>query len=398
MGLWLSFAGIVTVELTSADIPGLLLAISNMGVTLQNITHTDMLSVKADILRKDYGRLNRLISKKGGTLKLLARKGVYWRGKRLLARPVLVVGIGLLLLLSWFIPTRVFFITVAGNEQIPVKLILEKAQQCGIQFGASRRAVRSEKMKNSLLEAIPQLQWAGITTCGCTATISVKERTQTKEVTTRPGISSIVAVRDGIIQSCTVIKGNPLCKPGQAVKAGEVLISGYTDCNLTIQGTRAEGEVFAQTEHELTVITPVDFVQKGEISTTTKKYGLIIGKKRINFYKDSGILGTTCDRMYKEYYFTLPGGFQLPIALFVEQRTEYDSKTLKAAAPDVQNTLERIGSDYLKDHMISGEILGSVSTMEDTDVVCKLVCTYTCVEMIGRVQSEEILYSYGKSD
>ena len=40
--------------------------------------------------------------------------------------------------------------------------------------------IRSEKVKNSLLQRIPQLQWAGINTDGCVAVISVREKTAIK--------------------------------------------------------------------------------------------------------------------------------------------------------------------------------------------------------------------------
>ena len=65
------------------------------------------------------------------------------------------------------------------------------------------------------------------------------------------GVGSIVASRDGVITSITTTKGTPLCKAGQAVKAGQILISGYTDCGISIRADPAEGEVFAETYREM---------------------------------------------------------------------------------------------------------------------------------------------------
>ena len=92
----------------------------------------------------------------------------------MLFRPVLLAGLGILFLLAMYLPSRVLFIRVEGNMQIPDRQILAAAEECGIRFGASRREVRSEKVKNALLSSVPQLQWAGVNTAGCVATISVR--------------------------------------------------------------------------------------------------------------------------------------------------------------------------------------------------------------------------------
>ena len=63
--------------------------------------------------------------------------------------------------------------------------------------------------------------------------------------------------RDGFIVSATVTRGNFLCRVGQSVKAGQVLISGYTDCGICIQATRAEGEIYAQTSRDFAAVTPL---------------------------------------------------------------------------------------------------------------------------------------------
>ena len=54
--------------------------------------------------------------------------------------------------------------------------ILERAEYCGVHFGAKAGSVRSEQVKNRLLFEIPELRWAGVNTTGCTAVITVAER------------------------------------------------------------------------------------------------------------------------------------------------------------------------------------------------------------------------------
>lgn len=346
----------------------------------------------------DYRRLIRYLKKRGDTVKIVGRKGVYWRIMGLLHRPVLAAGMLFLLFLTLYLPTRVLFVRVEGNESVPTNLVLEQAQRCGICFWANRREVRSEKIKNALLGAIPELQWVGVNTEGCIATISVRERSLTQAEQAQRGVSSIVAARDGVVTEVTALKGNALCKVGQAVKAGEVLISGYTDLGLTIQATRAEGEVFAETKRYAAAVTPNTWTKKGEILRTEKKYALLIGKKQINFYKDSGISPATCDKMYSEYYVLLPGGFQLPVALIVEAYIYYDCTVQPVPEDMLEATLADFTRNYLADQMIAGQILEERMTTEQLQQRTCLYAEFSCLEMIGRVQSEEIIKSYGKTD
>lgn len=398
MDLMHSFGGLLEVEIVSADVPFLIISLNHAGIALYRVLQSDILTVRAQIKRKDYDLLKKVVTQRGGTVRVIRRKGLYWHMKRISTRPMLVLGLVVLLAIAMYLPGKVLFVYVDGNQSVPAKLIIEKAQTCGITFGATRRLVRSEAVKNQLLAALPQLQWAGVNTYGCTAVISVVERSVTEPESAVNAVSSIVASRDGIIQSLTVTKGTSLCKNGQAVKAGQVLVSGYTNCGLMIRATRAEAEVYAQTKHQLSVVTPIQYRKKGTVSGISKKFGIKIGKCRINFFKDSGILDTTCDKMYEEKYLTLPGGFVLPVAIVIETWTTYDDSVRTVAAEENSKYLCDYAADYLQAHMIGGSILSGAEYQSSADGVYTMQGDYECLEMIGQIQKEEIIGYNGKTD
>ena len=390
MSFMSSFSGTVTAKFIGADIPGTLDLFSRYGIAVLHFHGVTELEGIVRLKRSDFRRALKICKTRGDQLELQSRGGTYWMVKALLSRPVLFAGILLYLLAALYLPSRVFFVRVTGNSRIPSRLILEAASDCGISFGASRRWVRSEKMKNTLLEAIPQLQWAGVNTYGCVAEISVRERAVWEMPEAESDFGHIVAGREGVIISCDVTKGNLLCVPGQAVGKGEILISGYTDCGLTIRAEQAQGEIFAATKRSLSVIAPDRGYIEAQTDAVKKKISLLIGKKRINLWKDSGIWDTTCDRMYEDYYITLPGGFQLPFGWCMERfgsralteqifRREFREKLLADAA-----------EDYLKDQMLSGTIQKSSLTFEEGDGFLQMTGQYDCVEMIGFMQRLEI--------
>jgi len=389
---WHSLGGVVEVTLTSADPAGTMSAISAGGIVLLSAAGCDdPLMLKLRLRRKDLSAVKRILERRGDRLEHIRRLGLYWSMAGLLNRPVLLIGMAILVFLVLFLPTRIYFFRVEGNATIPTNLILEKCAQCGISFGASRSEVRSEKLKNALLEAMPELQWAGINTSGCVATISVRERSSTEPSVPSNSVSSIVAVRDGVISSITVTRGSAVCKVGQAVRAGQVLISGYTDCGIALRAERSEGEAYAYTDRELTVKLPREWVDKGEQTEQIKKYSLLIGKKRINLYKGSGISDSSCDKMYVENYVTLPGGFQLPIAIVTEVWTVRDSGETELSPEQASTTLSKFADRYLQSQMVAGNILLGDESVLELDDCYVLTGKYACMEMIGLEQNEEII-------
>ena len=382
----------------SADKETALRDISNVGIAIKDAESIDELRVQFTVSRASMGKVQELAERKGERLTVLRRSGLFWPLWSLHRRPVLIASMALMLALTIVVPGRVLFVQVEGDEKIPERLILESARNAGIRFGASRRAVRSEEMKNELLGALPQLQWAGVNTYGCTAVISVRERAEERKPLSEPAISNMVAVCDGVITSCTATRGNLLCSVGQAVQKGQILISGYVDNGLALTATRAEGEIFAQTNHDLTVVMPTDVARRGSKTEEQTNFSLIVGKKRINFVKGSGIYDGTCVKMYLEYCLTLPGGFRLPVALVKETVTGFDVRMQSASDTAAQRLLTDSAKTYLQQHLVAATITDGKEDFFCADGAFRLTGYYACREMIGREQSEQIGDFHGKTD
>lgn len=394
MGLFRSLSGSVRAELVSADIAAAITAIRKAGIELLNVEQVDSLTFSFDLRRNDIQKIQTITQRRGDSFRLLRKDGIYWTMRGLLRRPVLVIGLAILLLFALMTPSRVLFVRVEGNSSVPTRLILEEAANCGITLGASTRNVRSEQVKNNLLSKIDALQWAGINTYGCVAVISVKERAQEPKAETQHSVSSIVARRDGIVLSIVTEQGTALCKPGDAVVTGQKLISGYTDCGIAIQATQAKGEITALTEHEITALMPTNYQYRVESAGQKQNYALIIGKNRINFYKGSGILDTSCVRIYLEWYVTLPGGFVLPIGVACERYVSYETAETQEA--ELFDRLASYTRDYVLQQTRAGEIVASTETTEESDGIFVLHGHYACRELLGITRIEEKLEEYGK--
>lgn len=387
--------GYLDIELTGAGIVDTINKASQKGIVLQRISWRDPFCVSFLIGVSDYFAFIKLAAKHGDEIKISGRRGFYFWIRNAMIRPILIFGVLFLLVLSFWLPGHVLFVTVEGNESLSEYQILQKAEQCGVNFGAKRSVVRSERVKNQLLEMLPDLQWAGVNTIGCTAIISVREKTETKDQNDHSFFGSIVASRDGIILSSNVTSGYSACKVGDAVKEGDVLIFGRVDEDLLSKVSRPEGEIVAQTSRQCIAITPAQYDQNEEIIYRGKILSLIVGKKRINLSKDSGIYYTGCDKIYTEYWMLLPGGFRLPISFVIEEYVV--SSTDKIDWGDAHDMLATSADNYILRQMISGTILSRESIVSAEDDIIILTADYLCSEMIGREHDEELDIIDGKN-
>ena len=379
----------VLVSVTSAAPEQILDAILREKITITQVIQQNDLICQFLIRRKDLTHVVILVQRMGGKLVVLNKRGLYWKVHTLYHRPVICTALLSLVLCSVFLPTRILFVQAEGNDQLSERQILDAAEYSGICFGASRRLVRSEKVKNTLLAQLPQLQWAGVNTTGCTAVISVRERAEEKKDVPK-SFSNLIATQDGYILSQTILKGSPMFAAGDAVTRGQILISGYTDCGICIRATRAEGEVLAQTNRDITAVCPAATATIHEITDRKYKISLLIRKKRINLWKDSRISDTGCGRMYAEYFVSLPGGFQLPVAICIDQYLEYHCSNDILPKETVQKQLQLFSDKYLLRQTVSGQILQKQYLFQEHDGIYMMNSHYVCSEMIGREQGEQI--------
>lgn len=386
------------IEITCADIERVLQKLMNRGIVLHQVHKTDPFTATVHIDFKDYKEALLLLDSWQVTYSNLDKSVSDSLSKTLIGRSVIIIGIILLLTLAMLLPGRILFVHVNGNLRVPTRLILEIAGTEGVAFGTSSAVVRSEKVKNALLEEIPELKWVGINTSGCVATINVKETIDTEIKEAAPyGISSLVASADGVISSCIVTKGNILCKAGQAVMEGQTLVSGYTDCGIIIKATRAEGEIYAKTRHQAAGIMPLCYSSRAATQSVASRYSLCIGKKLLKFNNSSGIYSGSCAKIRKEYSLSLPGGFVLPVSIIKETVTKFDQVgNYMLTSDDVR--LKLYCREYVCDSMIAGLIQAeTVKNTVHTDTV-QLCGNYVCYELISRRKPEDILQGEFRSD
>ena len=370
MELWWRVRGWSRYRLTSADCAGRLREISREN-RLEEVRIDNDLTVEFTVVRGAVPAI-----RQDEALDLIGSGGLPVFLERLWRWRIAVGAAVLLVMLTLFLQTRILFVTVEGNGVVPARLILERAEECGVYFGARSRELRSEQVKNHLLWAIPELRWAGVNVQGCTAVITVAVRQEEPEQEVA-GPGDIVSCRDAVVTELYPQAGTAAAARGQAVREGQVLISGTTDLGLTIRQERADGEVYGLTRHSVDAALTEQTVLRTETGCVVRKYALLIGKKYVNFSNDSGILYGTCVKMRTVDYLKLPGGFRLPVALVTDTYQLCQIET--APRSDSRELMADAARRYVREQMTAG----AIRTEEWTFGNGHLTAEFDCRELIG---------------
>ena len=95
---------------------------------------------------------------------------------------------------------------------------------------------------------------------------------------------------------------------------------------------------------------------------------------------------------------TLPGGFQLPIAIVTEVWQQRDTEQDPMGEDAARELLSSYARSYLSSQMIAGQIRKADEAVAAESGVYRLTGKYACRELIGIVRSEEILRPNGEHD
>ena len=192
------------------------------------------------------------------------------------------------------------------------------------------------------------------------------------------------ALTDGVIVSQSILAGQALCKVGDTVQAGQRLVSGIVDLDWTYAVENAKAEIYAYTHRTGTVVTPDSGYIKEATGETVRCLWLEVGKRRIKIFGNSGILEASCDKMWERQPLTLPGGYELPVALIWETYTPYTLRAASSTESAAQLLLADYAESMTRAGMVAGEILERDLDLTVRRGIYRLDWDFRCREMIAR--------------
>lgn len=382
--------GSVRVEVSGAAPQRLFNAMSEADMPFWDAMPQDAFTIRLGLYSRDLRDAKALATRCQCELKLLRESGVPVVKRRLRRRVALLVTavscFALLAASSLF----AWDIRVEGNEQVSTGEILRALAGCGVEPGAFWPGWSSDEIRNSVILDIPELAWLGVSVDSSRAVIRVRERTEAPELVNSEGMGSVTARTTGIIDSMRVYQGAPLVTVGDAVVAGETLVSGEMPSEVgDTRYVRASAEIRARTWYEMSASAPLEYSGL-EQSDSRTRWALVIGDKRINFYLGSSQTPAGCGKIITEYPLAWEGVFTLPVTLVREQTLEYDSAAAAEDEEELSGRLEAVLRSTLERELSGrGEILDAQFTSSASDGRLVVTMRAECMEDIAEFTPAE---------
>ena len=315
---------------------------------------------------------------------VLRRGGLPFLLLRLLRRPGLIAGglfaVALLIASGLF----VWDVRVTGNRTVSAAEVVEELKNNGFGVGSYLPAFSAGELENRVLLTSDRLAWISVSIKGTVAEVQVLERTAKPQTPSVSRPADLVARVDGQIEFLELYRGNPVVRAGQAVRRGELLVSGiFEHENIGCRFTRAAGRVLARTEHTLTVEIPFSDTEK--VCYATEK-----GDVWLNFFAFTGKIsektgnGTAdCDIIETVTHPNLRFLKNLPFSLRRETRRLWREETVTRTPEEaIGLAYDRLEAD-LRRLSENAQLLSCSTEMTRTDDGIILECTVSCIEDIA---------------
>ena len=350
-------------------------------------------SLRLRVLRRDAGRAVELAERAGCTASLEGRAGLpaFLAGFR--RRYALLAGLALALaavcLLSQFILT----VEVSGNETVPSAVILMELSRQGVRPGAYGPGLDLRRISQEALRRIEGLSWMSVNLHGTRAEVLVRERSPSPTPRDETTPAHVVAAADGVLEDVEVLEGQALFREGQAVLAGEIVISGAVDLKepqyaAVDAGQRlvhARGEVWAVTHRTLAACIPLEAQVKVYTGEEERNWSLSLLGRSVNFFGKASISSSGYDKMTTTHILTLPGGREMPLVLVETEYRAYETAAAPVRADAARAMLEERLLERLT-ALIGAEssVLSTAFSAEEEDGMLTVTLTAQCREQIGR--------------
>ena len=389
--------GYLQVRITGASPETCLSRFASEDLAFWDLRRQDELHFTCAIYEKDRNRAKRAALRSLCVLETVSRHGAKQTFYGLRRRKTLLAGVTIAVLLAMLLQNFVWTVRIEDAGAVPKELILRALEAEGVRFGAWGPDIETQSLKNRLLVRLPQLQWISVHAGGCIARVMVAERKPPAHALDRSLVTNVVAARAGIVTQMHVLGGFPAVEPGDAVKKGQLLVSGVAEWTVHTQATRALAEIYAQTFRPMELRLPDSCGEKRYTGRTGTKISLILGRKRIKISDNSSNLGTTCDKIITRRRLTLPDGVELPAELEFVTAREYELVPVPLPQMDAQRLLTDFALREACGDMIAGTVLDKRFEIRHRDGGYTVQAGLSCEELIS-VTAPTYLFGEGESN
>ena len=281
----------------------------------------------------------------------------------------------------------VFDVRVSGCEALDEEDVIEELREFGLNAGSFWGNFNRSDAEARLLDNCDQIAWVNINRRGSVAYVDIIEKKREEEQTAYD-FCNVVAREDCVIEDITVKRGYAVVKKGDAVKRGDILISGVPPRGIG-SFCMADGIVIARVNRAITVEKPYESEEKAVSSEQNKAFKIKIFNFFINIFDFCGNSASECDIIERKTDLTLFGK-KIPISVVKSYEVEYFLHQKRYLESELMLLASEEMNFLVSELSLESEILKMKSQGSFTEVGYSLTTDLVLLREVGEFAPFEI--------
>lgn len=327
-------------------------------------------------------RLEALLLSKGIPFELIYEKGLMPFLLRAAARPGLLLGLLLALLLLYESSQHVWEIRISGNESLSREQVIHILEEQGFSLGCRYKDVDFHRFCNLVPLNNDQISWISVNMMGAVAEVQIIETVKKpQKEEPKEGLFNLVAEREGQIVRYELSAGRAMVSVGSTVKKGQLLVAGFSEKDAGLLPRVSAGRVYARVWLHEQLFIPFKQTKTVEKEGTVLKKSVFFSGKEIIFFKNSRFSEEKYVTIDDEYLPTVWGiALPLPITVTYARPLEQIHFTID------EKEAEALAKKQLSEKMkgVSEELLFREYEVIKKDDGVLVICKALCVADIAR--------------
>lgn len=352
-------------------------------ITIFDVKYIDSY-IRAKISAKQFKKLRTIAKKTGVKITVIRKDGAVFIIRRNKHRVALMLGACFFVVFVTVMNRFLWCIDVSGSEKFSAEQIIQAAQIAGVKQGTFLPMFDEKKAAREIYKAFDgELSWVTVNIKGSRASISVRDtkKTQGEDIEEKTPCN-IIADFDGVILSDETLSGVKNINKGNAVKKGDLLISGVIENeDLSTVYYKAKGKFTAVHETKDTAIVSFEdnLIGYGESKSyiLVHFFGLDIpfGRKE----KDEDKYNTFSYSVFAEFAkMKLPFGFS---KIYSVERRSFSYNKENAYIHASYNYTKNCYDKYKNTNILTSEL-----EIKTTNSKVIIEGEHNCIDFIGTEQ------------
>jgi similar to stage IV sporulation protein len=348
--------GIITIEIQSHIPEKFINLLWRNGVQIKNIRKESITTMQMDINLRDYSSVEEVAKKTKTKIKVIGRRGFTFFLIKMRRRTALVGGAAVFAFMLYYLSGFIWKIDIQTENNLSPYEIRQQLTALGIMPGVRKSKIDVYKLQENMIKSNDNIMYFKARVEGARLYVNAVETVTPPKVVQENNPTNLVAKKDGQIVRIYTSAGSAAVKPGDTVKAGQVVVKGEQGKDGSTYVVHAKGNVIARTFYEEVKIVPIKGVKKERTGNSIEnKYIEIMGKKlylknSLNNFKSYDKIIENDSFMKKEIYHEV-------------KETRYDLDPEKIVQTTANELFERILQSFdksvtIKDKKIESEPQG----------------------------------------